>query len=1262
LVIPFFANSQTIIERQIKWEKPRSTSYYYDFQDRGIDQQKFLYFKDATFSDDLNSIPYYFELIKINTFNATAKIEIVNTEPLTSEELIIIENKKVFQADVKVTSSVQYKRQEPYLSVSFLPIVLNMAGIPIKITSFRLIINPEKSENKEHQYKSSFLSESVLKSGNWFKIKLNTDGIYKLSYSDLVEMGFSDPQNIKIYGNSSGELPISNSSPVMDDLAQIDIYFENGTDGVFNSGDYILFYGKSPHQWTYDELTNFYRYNLHKYSDFNYYFLTTDGGTLREVENLSSPVEVATEFVNQFIDYAHHEIEKENLLKSGQLWLGENFDIITTHSFEFNLPNLIKSSPVKFKISAAARSGASSTFNIKYNTADILTLTVPSVNLSSYTSNYANLVSSNTTFVSSTDLIPIHINYNKAGASSEGWLDYITINGARELQMTDNQLLFRYLNTDITPKTIEFTLQNASSATRIWNITNPRNPLNNAVSALQPDNSLKCKFTVQPGLNEFIAFNNADYLAVSSVGVINNQNLHAINHRDMIIVSHPDFLSQANQIAAFHQSTNNLSVIVVTPEEIYNEFSSGAPDVSAIRNFAQMVYNRPSASDTLKYLLLVGDGSYDHKSISTTRTNYILTYQSVNSIDPTSSFVTDDFFGLLDPTDNIELSSAGLVDIGIGRLPVQSATEAQAIVNKITAYSNPANYGNWINNLCFVGDDEDNNLHMIDADKLATFVDTTYRHFFIKKIYLDAFPQVSSAIDESYPEVNRLINEVINNGTLLFNYTGHGGERYLAHERILTIDNINSWKNSNRLAVFMTATCEFSRFDDHAITSAGEFVLLNPSGGGIALLSTTRLVYSNANYILNDKFLNYVFEQDYQGQPYALGDIIRLAKNASGTGNNKRNFTLLGDPALQLPTPTYSVITDSINGKNVSEYSDTLKALTKITITGHVEDINSELQTSFNGTVYPTILDKSRIITTLGNGGQIPMDFSLQDNIIYKGKASITNGYFSFSFIVPKDISYSFGNGKISYFAESNSSQAKGSFTDFIIGGSSDSFIADNAGPSVSLYMNDENFVSGGVTNENPRLYVLIEDSSGINTTGNGIGHDITAILDNNTSNTILLNNYYESNIDDYQKGKIEYLFSQLDEGNHNLKLKVWDVYNNSTEEYLDFTVAETAELAIKNIFNYPNPFTENTSFFFDHNRPNEDLEVLIQIFTISGKLVKTIQQIINSNAFRSDAIPWDGLDDFGDKIGRGVYIYKIAVRSIDGKKAEKIEKLVILK
>jgi len=1258
----FLTNSQNVLERHIKWEKPKSTSYYFDFQDRNIDKKSFLYFRDATYSDDLNYLPYYFELIKISSTDAKVEIEILRTEPLSNDELKLIEKSILIQTNVKLNYSVQYKRQQPYLSVSFLPIIIGSTGVAEKIVSFNLKINQEQQYLSIPTYKSSFQSESVLKVGKWYKIKLNKDGVYKITYSDLIAMGFTDPENIKIYGNSNGQLPISNIESVSDDLLQMDIFIEKGSDGIFNSNDYILFYGKSPHQWTYDTTNQFFNYTLHKYSTDNYYFLTTNVGSLSIITNLLSSSDAITDYVTQFTDYSHHEIEKENLLKSGQLWLGENFDIITSHNFEFSFPNLVKTTPVKIKTSLAARSGVNSTFNVKSGVTEILTATIPLVNFSSYTTNYANLITSNATYTSNLDLIPIQVVYNKPSASSEGWLDYITINGVRQLRMNSNQLIFRYYNTNLSTKTIEFTLQNATATTRIWNVTNPVKPVNNEISTLQADNSIKCKITVQPGLNEFIAFNNSDFLNVSNVGNVNNQNLHAIDHRDMIIVTHSDFLSQANQVADFHENRDNLSVVIVTPEEIYNEFSSGSPDVSAIRNFARMIYNRPSAVDTLKYLLFIGDGSYDHKSITTSRTNYIPTYQSINSIDPTSSFVTDDFFGLLDPTDNVEASNSGLVDIGIGRFPVQSSAEAQAIVNKINVYSNPSNLGNWLNTLCFVGDDEDNNLHMIDADKLATFVDTTYQHFFIKKIYLDAFPQVSSAIDESYPEVNRLINEFINNGILLFNYTGHGGERYLAHERILTIDNINSWKNLNRLAIFMTATCEFSRFDDHAITSAGELVLLNPYGGGIALLTTTRLVYSNANYILNNKFLNYVFERNYQGQYYALGDIMRLAKNASGTGNNKRNFTLLGDPALKLPIPDYTVITDSINGKNVVEYTDTLKALTKVTISGHIADQNNNFSSDFNGIVYPTILDKQRNITTLGNGGETPMEFSLQDNIIYKGKASITSGRFTYSFIVPKDISYSFGNGKISYYATGNNSQAKGFFNNFTIGGSADSFIADNNGPLVKLYMNDENFVSGGVTNENPRLYVLIVDSSGINTTGNGIGHDITAILDNNTSNPILLNNYYESNIDDYQKGKIEYLFSQLDEGNHNLKLKVWDVYNNSTEEYLDFLVAETAELAIKNIFNYPNPFTENTSFFFDHNRPNEDLEILIQIFTISGKLVKTIQQIINSNAFRSDAIPWDGLDDFGDKIGRGVYIYKLSVRSTDGKKAEKIEKLVILK
>jgi len=660
--------------------------------------------------------------------------------------------------------------------------------------------------------------------------------------------------------------------------------------------------------------------------------------------------------------------------------------------------------------------------------------------------------------------------------------------------------------------------------------------------------------------------------------------------------------------------------------------------------------------------LLIGDGSFDHKSVTAENINYVPTYQSDNSLSPTRSFVTDDFFGLLDPTDNVENSNSGLVDIGIGRLPVRSTQEAQTIVEKIKSYTNPENKGNWINSLCFIGDDEDNNIHMRDADRLATKVDTSYPYFFVNKIYLDAYPQESSAVYESYPEVQRLINDEINNGILIFNYTGHGGEDGLAHERVVSIDDIGSWVNFDKLTIFVTATCEFSRFDNHKYISAGELVLLNPKGGAIALFSTTRLVYSSPNYTLNNKFYDYAFKRDHNGNIRSLGDIIRLAKNAAGTENNKRNFTLLGDPALKIPIAKYNILTDSINHKSVAQYTDTLKALTKVTVHGHVEDNLGNPASSYSGIVYPLVLDKPRIINTLANDGGSHMEFKVQNNILYKGKASITNGEFNFSFVVPKDISYRFGAGKISYYALSKSNNAKGHFDDFIIGGSNSNAEEDNIGPAVNLYMNDENFVSGGITDENPKFFAVLTDSSGINTVGNGIGHDITAILDDNTNSLIVLNDYYESDIDNYQKGKIEYLFSELDEGEHTLKLKVWDVYNNSSEEEMEFIVAESEKLAIKNLLNYPNPFTEQTAFYFDHNRPNEDLKILIQIFTVSGKLVKTISTIINSNAFRSEPINWNGLDDFGDKIGRGVYVYQIKVRTIDGETVTETEKLVILK
>jgi len=648
-------------------------------------------------------------------------------------------------------------------------------------------------------------------------------------------------------------------------------------------------------------------------------------------------------------------------------------------------------------------------------------------------------------------------------------------------------------------------------------------------------------------------------------------------------------------------------------------------------------------------------------------TNYILTYQSENSLRPTQSYVTDDFFGLLDDTEG---GSDGLIDIGIGRLPVTSAEEAQDVTDKIIRYGSPEAMGDWRNIICFIGDDEDNNIHMRDANTLATFIDTVYPVFNVQKIFLDAYPQVSSPRGESYPEVNTAINNRINSGALIINYTGHGNERGLAHEQILSMDDISSWKNKNRLPLFITATCEFSRFDDIDMdvngeikkkTSAGEKVILNPFGGGIGLLTTTRLVYSSPNFILNQNFYKYAFKRDSQMKPYKLGDILRLTKNVSGSGINKRNFTLLGDPALALSYPLYNIITDSINGHDI-ETADTLEALSRVTISGHIENLTGEIPDTFSGIVYPMIFDKSSIVNTLGNDEAPVMQFKVQDNIIYKGKATISNGKFSFSFVVPKDISYNIDYGKISYYATNSVFDANGVYKEILIGGFSAEIISDMEGPEIDLYMNNRNFVSGGITDENPKILAFISDPNGINTVGNGIGHDITAVLDNDYRNLIVLNNYYESDLNSYQNGKIEYQLSGLSEGNHNVVLKIWDVLNNSAEASIEFVVTRSSGFIIEELFNYPNPFTDNTSFVFEHNQADSELNILLQVFTLSGKIIKTIETQIYSDGFRSDPITWDGLDDHGNKIGAGIYIYRLQVRSSNNQMVVKTQKLVILR
>ncbi|MFO7924831.1 MAG: type IX secretion system sortase PorU [Bacteroidales bacterium] len=1225
-------------------------------------QEPFLFFNRSSEKNAVPELPVYNELLFAPGYYPDHYIELSDMyfEVLKDQEPSFVEDAGRIEDKINLQQEWVISRGQPALQISFIPLRRDpITGTVEKLMSFSVNFRRDESEVKSGTLapKRSYTSGSVLSSGKWVMIKTFEDGVYRLSYNDLAEMGIDNPANLRIFGNGNRMLPKMNDLPRPDDLIENRIFMHKGDDGIFNQGDYILFYGQGPVHWEYNEAGGMFEHEKHLYSDGSYYFLTSSAAGKNRITKKQVPEDPPGMYIEEFDDYAYHEEDIVNLLKSGRDWFGEHFKMINSYDFSFDFPDIAAGSQIRLKWRAASRSPVATSFDVMHNSTTVDQLNFTQVNMGSVVSDYAVVREGTATFDATGDRTELSVKYSQNTASAEGWLDYLILNVRRSLVMTGNQMHFRDLRSVGEDRISEFRLKNAGTGIRVWDITDPLNisELNTEIY----DNNLIFK-DITSELKQYIAFNSSDLHEPEVIGPIPNQNLHGINAVDMIIISHPIFLNQASQLADHRRNNDGLEVVIVTPEQVYNEFSSGKTDITALRDFVKMFYDRAAdESEMPDYLLLFGKGSYDNRPGNPSGVNFIPTYQSHNSFRPTQSFVSDDFFGLLDD-DEGEFS--GAIDIGIGRLPVSTPDQAQSVVNKIIDYNKAVKKGDWQNLLCFIGDDGDNNIHMRDADILAEGITDNYPSFNIEKIYLDAWPKTGTSLGQRYPEVNQAITERIRKGALIINYTGHGNELRLADENILDINDVASWTNRDRLPVFMTATCEFSRFDNPERVSAGEMLLLNPQGGSIALFSTTRLVYATPNFFLNQSFYRFILEKMHNGQYMRLGDAMRLTKINSGSGINKRNFTLLGDPSMRLAVPEHKVVITSMNEFPVSETPDTLKALSKVSVSGKITNEQGIDMEGFGGMIYHTVYDKKILSSTLGNDGSTPFNYSSRNNIIYKGKATVNEGKFSFSFIVPKDIAYHYDNGKISSFATSGKSDAAGYFDNVIIGGSEPGAASDDKGPEIELYMNDMNFVSGGITDQNPGLLALLTDSSGINTVASGIGHDITLVLNNDPSGLLLLNDYYVADADSYQSGSIKYNFTDLDEGDYNLKLKAWDVYNNSSEATLDFSVIRSSELSLSHVFNYPNPFTQETAFHFEHNQSGAGIDVLIQIFTVSGRLVKTIDTFINTPGFKPDPVPWDGLDDYGDKIGRGVYIYRLRIRTENGQTAEKYEKLVILK
>lgn len=603
---------------------------------------------------------------------------------------------------------------------------------------------------------------------------------------------------------------------------------------------------------------------------------------------------------------------------------------------------------------------------------------------------------------------------------------------------------------------------------------------------------------------------------------------------------------------------------------------------------------------------------------------------------------------------------------------VSTTQEAEDVVNKVIHYHDEKSYGRWRNNYVILTDDADTASDATLQSGLNTMIDNlnaNYPFINAKKIHTDAYVQEVSAGGNRYPKAKQDFVDAIQLGALVVDYYGHGGEYGFAQERLYEISEAVSLSNYNNLPLFITMTCDFSRFDNPYLQTGGEFTFWNPEGGAISLVTSTRLIFVPVASTMNDNF-NFYLYPDANNNQVSVGEALRLAKN-DNTSDNRRVVFNIGDPALMLAIPKPKVVLTKINGVDVNQPTDVLNALSYVTLSGELRNSNNTVLTDYNGDLAVQIFDKNIQRQTLGNdgvtnsaGSLIIMDFTTLGETIFRGNASVVNGKFEFGFVVPKDIKIAEGTGKVSFYAKSSNPTLQdqtGHDFSIKIGGINLNAPEDTTPPTVRLYMNDESFVYGGITNDSPIFLAFLEDEHGINT-ASGIGHDIVAILDGDELNPYVLNDYYETELDNYQKGKVRFPFRDLEPGLHTITFKAWDVYNNLITAEIQFVVVGDDGITLSNVLNYPNPFVSYTEFWFNHNRPFEMLDVQVQIFTITGKVVKTINQSVLTEGFLSREIKWDGRDDFGDKIGKGVYVYKLTVvSSIDGKKSEKHEKLVIL-
>ena len=765
------------------------------------------------------SFPIYDDQVEV-----ALECQNVKAHPLSEEEFQVAKEFN-YDADFVVSAVPLRSRDEALLSVRIVPF-RQVDGRYEKLLSTHLSVTLMPSSRAYRN--PTYATQSAMASGLWYKMGLSETGLYKLTYSDLQEMGIDvsslDPRQIRIYHNGGGVLPELNSVARHDDLVEVPIYVAGESDGRFDSNDYILFYGRGPVCWKLDAAKTAYVHEQNPYDDYAYAFLALGLGNGKRITAAVAPTAASTITVTQFLDRQVYESDEYNLNRTGRTYYGDKMDRTVSKNFDFNFPNVVTSKFCWVKTALAGKNIKAANYEVSIDEEKKATYNIRPVGSSLYAYGYD--VGGWVSAMPTADRVRVglrHVTFDPSSSTSVGYVDYIVVNAWRNLSFVGTQMPFR--NPEVREGSVcEYRLSNVSQQVQVWDVTNPVSP--SIINGQTAGGTFTFKVMGNPD-NEFVAFNGSAFCSVKAFGQVGNQNLHAVRDVDYVILTYEGFMSQAERLKAIHNRLDpDLNVYITTPEQVYNEFSCGAKDISAIRDFCRMLYLDSSPGRKIKYLLLLGDASFDYKNRYGV-VDFVPAYETVKSLDMQETYVTDDFFGCMDENEG-DISSS-LSDIGIGRFPITTLEQATQMVDKIERYveKNENTMRPWRNVVTFFTDDEGG--FVKDAEEMAAMLKGVGGDgVVVDKIYLDAYPQVSAPGGEVAPEVNAAINNRMEKGTLVLNYTGHGGEVQLSVEKILQRKDVNSWRNAPMYPLMITGTCEFSRYDDHERTSLGEY---QPKGG-----------------------------------------------------------------------------------------------------------------------------------------------------------------------------------------------------------------------------------------------------------------------------------------------------------------------------------------------------------------------------------------------------------------------------------------------